>query len=190
MRIGKGATRRLTIYAFDPSVSRVYALSSPAVHAPLRGPGRGRDSADAAQHFAQHYNDIHTSANGVAMSRASTRCVHKTRSLASATRTSLAASVRPCCRRRSASRLLATSSRSRAPLQSRNRARSLLSGPTSHEAWIACLAARARRWTKSEAIKSREATRYISISQFGAAGWLDMRPDGLSTTRRWCRRCS
>ena len=29
----------------------------------------------------------------------------------------------------------------RAPLQSRNRARSLLSGPTSHEAWIACLAA-------------------------------------------------
>ena len=46
-----------------------------------------------------------TSANGVAMSRASTRCVHKTRSLASATRTSLAASVRPCCRRRGASRL-------------------------------------------------------------------------------------
>ena len=48
-----------------------------------------------------------TSANGVAMSRASMRCVHNTRSLAYgyATRTSLAASVRPCCRRRSASRL-------------------------------------------------------------------------------------
>ena len=44
-----------------------------------------------------------TSANGVAMSRASMRCAHKTRSLAYATRTSLAASVRPCCRRRSAS---------------------------------------------------------------------------------------
>ena len=60
VRIGNGATRRLTIYAFDPSVSRVYALSSPAVHAPLRGPGRGRDSADAAQHFAQHYKSTMT----------------------------------------------------------------------------------------------------------------------------------
>ena len=36
---------------------------------------------------------------------------------------------------------------------------------------------------QSEAIKSREATRYISISQFGAAGWLDMRPDGLHHTK-------
>ena len=62
-----------------------------------------------------------------------------------------------------------------------------------HEAWIACLAACEeidKNTPQSEAIKSREATRYISISQFGAAGWLDMRPDGLHHTRRWCRRCS
>ena len=112
--------------------------------------------------------------------------LNKTRSLAYATRTSLAASVRPCCRRRSASRLLATSSRSRAPLQSRNRARSLLSGPTKRgsRAWR-----RARRLTKTRRSRRRsspgcrEATRYISISQFGAAGWLDMRPDGLHHTK-------
>lgn len=80
---------------------------------------------------------------------------------------------------------MATSSRSRAPLQSRNRARSLLSGPT-HEAWIACLPACEeidKNTPQSEAIESREATRYISISQFGAAGWLDMRPDGLHHTK-------
>ena len=55
-----------------------------------------------------------------------------------------------------------------------------------HEAWIACLAACEeidKNTPQSEAIKSREATRYISISQFGAAGWLDMRPDGLHHTK-------
>ena len=112
------------------------------------------------------------------------RCV---RSLASAIRTSLAASVRPCCRRRSASRLLATSLRSRAPLQSRNRARSLLSGPTKRgsRALAACEEID-ENTPQSEAIKFREATRFISlisISQFGAAGWLDMRPDGLHHTK-------
>ena len=184
--------------------SRVYALSSPAVHAPLRGPGRGRDSADAAQHFAQHYNDI---SNGVAMSRASTRCVHKTRSLASATRTSLAASVRPCCRRRSASRLLATSSRSRAPLQSRNRARSLLLGPTKRgsRAWRRARTEEVDKNTpQSEAIKFRDATRFqstlyilytlpqLASSRSPSSAPLDGSTCALmdSTTRRWCRRCS
>ena len=55
-----------------------------------------------------------------------------------------------------------------------------------HEAWIVCLAAceeMDKNTPQSEAIKSREATRCISISQFGAAGWLDMRPDGLHHTK-------
>ena len=55
-----------------------------------------------------------------------------------------------------------------------------------HEAWIACLAACEeidKNTLQSEAIKFREATRFISIAQFGAAGWLDMRPDGLHHTK-------
>ena len=86
------------------------------------------------QHFAQHDNDISQRRGDVARIYA-VRAQDK-RSLPSATHTHVyklawpLLPVHPCCRRRSASRQLATSSRSRAPLQSRNRARSLLSGPT------------------------------------------------------------
>ena len=132
-----------------------------------------------------------TSANGVAMSRASTRCVHKTRSLASATRTSLAASVRPCCRRRSASRLLATF----------HAAEHLSSPETGH--------ARCCRGPRSVdrvpgGVRG-DGQKHAAVGgdqvQGGDSLHLDLPVrcrclDGStcalmdSTTRRWCRRCS
>ena len=132
-----------------------------------------------------------TSANGVAMSRASTRCVHKTRSAQDKEfglchtyeLGRFCPSMLPSAQRiPPIGDLFTQQSTSPVPKQG------TLAAVGAHEAWIACLAACEeidKNTPQSEAIKSREATRYISISQFGAAGWLDndMRPDGLHHTK-------
>ena len=140
------------------------------------------------QHFAQHYNDISQRRGDVARIYA-VRAQDKEFGLCHTYELGrFCPSMLPSAQRiPPIGDLFTQQSTSPVPKQG------TLAAVGAHEAWIACLAACEeidKNTPQSEAIKSREATRYISISQFGAAGWLDMRPDGLSTTRRWCRRCS
>ena len=100
-----------------------------AGHAPSPRWQAGEETVPMLQHFAQHYNDISQRRGDVARIYA-VRAQDKEFGLCHTYELGRFCRPSPCCRRRSASRLLATSSRSRAPLQSRNRACSLLSGPT------------------------------------------------------------
>jgi hypothetical protein len=152
-------------------------------------PVAGEETVPMLQHFAQHYNDISQRRGDVARIYA-VRAQDKEFGLFCHTYElgRFCPSMLPSAQRiPPIGDLFTQQSTSPVPKQG------TLAAVGAHEAWIACLAAceeMDKNTPQSEAIKSREATRYISISQFGAAGWLDMRPDGLHHTRRWCRRCS
>ena len=133
------------------------------------------------QHFAQHYNDISQRRGDVARIYA-VRAQDKEFGLCHTYELGrFCPSMLPSAQRiPPIGDLFTQQSTSPVPKQG------TLAAVGAHEAWIACLAACEeidKNTPQSEAIKSREATRYISISQFGAAGWLDMRPDGLHHTK-------
>ena len=144
-------------------------------------PVAGEETVPMLQHFAQHYNDISQRRGDVARIYA-VRAQDKEFGLCHTYELGrFCPSMLPSAQRiPPIGDLFTQQSTSPVPKQG------TLAAVGAHEAWIACLAAceeMDKSTPQSEAIKSREATRYISISQFGAAGWLDMRPDGLHHTK-------
>ena len=180
---GLGGHAQTTDASFAAAVLSVYPSLRDTVA--LRGmplsPVAGEETVPMLQHFAQHYNDISQRRGDVARIYA-VRAQDKEFGLCHTYELGrFCPSMLPSAQRiPPIGDLFTQQSTSPVPKQG------TLAAVGAHEAWIACLAAceeMDKNTPQSEAIKSREATRYISISQFGAAGWLDMRPDGLHHTK-------